>query len=123
MPVSDSFRDLLETRLRACVPGLRVKRMFGGLGLYAGEAFFAVVAGDELFLKTDDGNRGMFEAAGMPAFQPMPDRPAMAYHRLPEDVFADPTQLSEWIAAALDAVARKALPNSIVRKKAPPKRR
>ena len=26
MPVSDSFRDLLETRLRACVPKVRVIR-------------------------------------------------------------------------------------------------
>ena len=119
MPVSDSFRDLLETRLRACVPGLRVKKMFGGLGLYAGEAFFACVHGDELFLKTDDGNRGMFEAAGMPPFRPMADRPSMNYHRLPDQVFGDPVQLSEWVAAALDAVARKTKP---AKRKAPRKR-
>jgi DNA transformation protein and related proteins len=110
MAISDSFRDDLEIRLRACVPGLRVKRMFGGLGIYAGDAFFAVADNDELFFKTDDGNRGMFEAAGMPAFRPMADRPAMHYHRVPDNVYSEPTRLSEWVAAALDAAARKAKP-------------
>ncbi len=29
------------------------KRMFGGVGLYAGALFFALLAGDVLYLKTD----------------------------------------------------------------------
>ena len=32
----------------------RSKRMFGGVGLYAGDLFFALIAGDVLYLKADD---------------------------------------------------------------------
>ena len=44
--------------------------MFGGVGIYAKEAFFALVDDDVLYLKVDDSNRGDFEARGMSPFQP-----------------------------------------------------
>lgn len=36
--------------------------MFGGVGLYAGELFFALIDDDILYLKADDTTRAAFEA-------------------------------------------------------------
>ena len=121
MAVSDSFLDLVRTRLGACVPNLRTLRMFGGIGVYAGDLFFAVLDDDELFFKTNDANRGMFVDLGMPAFRPMADRPAMKYHRLPDEALNDPTALPEWIAGAL--AAAQSSPKSLRKKSAGPRRK
>ena len=46
----------------AGVPQLEHKTMFGGIGLYSGEIFFAIVAADVAFFKVDDSNRATYEA-------------------------------------------------------------
>ena len=61
------------------------KRMFGSVGLYAGDLFFALIAGDVLYLKADEVTRDAREKAGARPFQPFPDRPKgrMQYHSVP----------------------------------------
>ena len=46
--------------------------MFGGLGLYSGEWFFALIDDDVLFFKVDDANREDYVSRGMKAFMPFP---------------------------------------------------
>ena len=41
--------------------------MFGGVGIYAGELFFALIADDTLYLKADDQTRSEFERRGLGA--------------------------------------------------------
>lgn len=48
--------------------------MFGGVGVYADAAFFALMERDTLFFKVDDHARPAFEAEGMKAFQPFGER-------------------------------------------------
>ena len=74
MPVSDGFVDFVLEQLDPLGP-IVSKRMFGGVGLYAGDLFFALVSRDVLYLKADDDTRGRREAAGARPFQPFPDRP------------------------------------------------
>ena len=84
------------------------KRMFGGVGLYCDGLFFAIIARDELYLKTDDTTRGDYEAVGAPAFKPYPDRPGtMRYHRVPVDVLESVPELLRWARTAV-TVARRA---------------
>jgi DNA transformation protein len=82
--------------------------MFGGIGLYAEGLFFALMDGQRLYLKVDDGNRPTFEARGLGPFLPYgdPERP-MQYYPVPEDVLEDPVTLRAWVEAALE-VARRA---------------
>jgi DNA transformation protein len=47
---------------------LRVKRMFGGAGIYCDELFFAILVEDELYLKVDDCNRSDYERLGLGPF-------------------------------------------------------
>jgi DNA transformation protein len=101
--VTPEFRDFVLDQL-AAVPQLRPKAMFGGVGLYSAERFFAILAADELFFKVDDNNRGAYEAAGSEPFRPVADRPvSMSYFRVPIEVLEDPTELAEWARAAIRA--------------------
>jgi len=111
--VAPEFRDFVLDQL-AKVPQLRSNRMFGGVGLYSGDRFFALIAADELFFKVDDENRGAYEAAGSEPFRPLadPKRPvSMSYWRVPIEVLEDPSELVVWardaIRAASAARARK----------------
>ena len=61
--VTPEFRDFVLDQL-ARIPQLRAKAMFGGVGLYSADAFFGIVAADELFFKVDASNRSAYEAAG-----------------------------------------------------------
>jgi DNA transformation protein len=101
--VAPEFRDFVLDQL-ARVPQLRSKRMFGGVGLYSGERFFAIIAADELFFKVGDSNRAAYEAAGSEPFRPLadPSRPvSMSYWRVPIEVLEDPAELVEWARAAI----------------------
>jgi len=121
--VSPEFRDFVLDQL-AAVPQLRPKRMFGGVGLYSGERFFAILAADELFFKVDDSNRAVYEAAGSEPFRPLadPDRPvSMSYWRVPIEVLEDPVELALWARAAI-RVAASSAPARKPRAKRRPKR-
>ncbi len=108
MPVTDSFLDFVLEQIEALGP-ITSKRMFGGVGLYAGDLFFALIAGDELYLKADDSTRGLLEAAGGRPFQPYPGRRRRAgttqYYSVPIAVLEDSDTLTAWATRSV-AVAR-----------------
>ena len=108
--VSAEFRDFVLDQL-ARVPDLRARRMFGGIGLYSGARFFAIVAADELFFKVADANRAAYETAGSEPFRPLADasRPvSMSYWRVPVEVLEDPAELTEWARAAISVAGQNA---------------
>lgn len=108
MPVTDSFLDFVLEQLDAVGP-LTPKRMFGGVGLYSGDLFFALLSRDVLYLKADEATRGQLEAAGARPFQPYPGRPrgrgTMQYYSVPVSVLEDADELVRWAANAI-AIAR-----------------
>jgi len=108
VPVTDSFVDFVIEQLDSVGP-VTSKRMFGGVGLYAGDLFFALVAGDVLYLKADDATRVAREAAGARPFQPYPDRPRgkgiMQYYSVPAAILEDSDALLAWAKQAI-AIAR-----------------
>ena len=107
MHVSDGFRDFVLDQL-AGVDGLRARAMFGGVGLYADDVFFGLLAADVLFFKVDDTNRREYETAGCSPFRPYPDRAmTMSYYNVPIAVLEDAVVLREWAARAV-AVAKTA---------------
>ena len=68
MAVSPGYQTFVLDQLRRVLPGVRAKRMFGGVGLYADDLFFALIDDDVLFLKADDETRGDFERRGLRPF-------------------------------------------------------
>src|SRR5881275_1465510 len=62
VPVSSSFRTFVIDQLSRVIPRVRARSMFGGVGIYASDRFFALIADDMLYLKVDESNRPDFEA-------------------------------------------------------------
>jgi len=82
--------------------------MFGGVGIYAADLFFALLDDDTLYFKVDDTTRGPFEERGMGPFRPYGEGgEVMQYYEVPEDVLEDPEVLGKWVNAAI-TVARNA---------------
>jgi DNA transformation protein and related proteins len=108
MSVSPSFRTFVLEQLGRTVQRIRARSMFGGVGIYAGEAFFALIADDTLYLKVDDTTRADFEARGLGPFRPYGDNgETMQYYRVSEDLLEDPDELGAWAERAI-GVARRA---------------
>jgi DNA transformation protein len=88
------------------VRGLHARPMFGGIGLYADDVFFGIVAGDTLYFKVDDTNRQDYEREGSHPFKPYADRATtMAYYSVPAAVLEDSVDLARWAKRSI-AVAR-----------------
>jgi len=108
MAVSESYRTFVLDQLGRAVPRIRARSMFGGVGIYAGELFFALLANDTLYLKVDDSNRPDFEARGMGPFLPFGDeRDKMQYYEVPADLLEDPDALRPWAEKAIAVAAKK----------------
>ena len=90
---------------------IRVKKMFGGAGVYCDDLFFAIMDGEAIYLKVDDETRAAFEAQGLEPFVfEMKDGSSgvMNYYNAPEDIYDDEDELKRWTTLALDAAARAA---------------
>jgi len=72
---ADSFRDFVLEQL-AALDGLRCKRMFGGYGLYSGEAFFGI------------------------AFAPSEKQVLKNYREVPVDILENGERLLHWARGA-----------------------
>ncbi len=108
MSVSESYRTFVIEQLGRVTSRIREKSMFGGVGVYAGEHFFALIDNDVLFFKVDDETRHDFIAARMPAWSPFGDDRAMkGYYQLPADLLEDPDALRPWVDKAIGVAARK----------------
>ena len=105
MAVSESYRDFVLEQLGRVTP-VTAKSMFGGVGIYARELFFALIADDRLYFKVDDSTRPDFERLGMEPFQPFEQESSLGYYEVPADVLEDAGQLAPWLQRAIDVAAK-----------------
>jgi TfoX/Sxy family transcriptional regulator of competence genes len=104
MGVSPSFRAFVLEQLGRVLPAVRDRSMFGGVGVYSGDRFFALIDDDVLYFKVNATNRADFEARGMGPFRPAgPDGEVMQYYEVPADVLEDVEALRSWAGGALAA--------------------
>lgn len=106
MAVSPEYREFVLEQLGRVAPAVTSRAMFGGVGVYSGVFFFALLAGDTVYLKVDDVNRPDFEAAGMGPFYPFDGGKPMGYWELPADLLEDAEGLRPWIEKAIDVARR-----------------
>lgn len=83
----------------------RARKMFGGHGLYVGEAFVAVVVDDQLFLKVNANTRPHFDAEGCrPWIYDGGDKPVtMGYSSVPDEAMDSAALMLPWARLALQA--------------------
>lgn len=84
---------------------VRVKRMFGGHGLYVDEIFCAVIAFDRLYLKVNAETRPRFEAEGCEPFvyDAKTGSVALGYYSAPAEAMESPALMQPWARLALQA--------------------
>jgi DNA transformation protein and related proteins len=110
MPNSRAFvLHVLETMRPTA--SVSARAMFGGHGLYVDGRMFALIAGDELYLKTDATNRPEFEGLGLGPFvyaKRGGEQAVMSYHHAPEEALESPEAMRDWLRSALGASLRAA---------------
>jgi DNA transformation protein len=86
---SKSAEDI-QNRL-ARLGEIRVKKMFGGYGVFEEDKMFALIdSNGRIFFKVDDTNLSKYEGAGSEKHARMP------YYRVPEKVLGDDDLLEDW---------------------------
>jgi DNA transformation protein len=119
MSVSNGYRTYIVEQL-AAVPALSTRRMFGGIGLYSSDWFFALIDDDVLFFKVDDANREDYVSRGMPAFTPFPGQSSLGYFQVPAEVIEEAEELTRWARRSIEVAQRAAQKKQ---KKPPDKRK
>ncbi|PWN56363.1 TfoX/Sxy family protein [Abyssibacter profundi] len=87
---------------------IRMRRMFGGYGVYHADRMFALIADDTLYLKVDAQTQADFDALDLPAFE-FAQRGRvvqMSYRLAPDEIFDDPQLAAEWARRAYGAAVR-----------------
>ena len=95
--------------LLAGLGAVRVRRMFGGHGIYVDDLFIAIVAGERLYLKVDDASRARFEAAGCAPFTYSAKgrgRVSISYREAPAEALDSAAAMRPWAALAMEAALR-----------------
>jgi DNA transformation protein and related proteins len=87
---------------------VRLRRMFGGAGLFLDGVMFVLIADDTLFMKADAINRAEFEQAGSEPFRYETSRGVheFSYYELPVEALDDAETAIRWGRSALAAARR-----------------
>jgi len=95
----------LSVELLAPLGAVRVRRMFGGWGLYVGDVFVALVLEDQLYLKTRPETTEAFAAAGCRPFTYSAKGRAVTigYWSAPAEAMESPALMEPWARLALKA--------------------
>lgn len=107
MALSPELRDHVLDLLQD-LGAVSARPMFGGAGLYLDGTMFGLLTRNDVFyLRTDEVNRGQFEAAGCEPFVPFADgRMTMPYHQAPPALMEDAEAMCAWARHAWEAGRR-----------------
>lgn len=105
------------------IPAVTSRRMFGGIGLYQGPVFFAIIDEGKLYFVTDDETRAHYESRGMGPFEYAPGKVIRTYYEVPVDVLEDDTELQAWAREAVAAQKRRGSKKKVRKRTAPRKKR
>ncbi len=111
--LDNPFHDYVE-ELFANLGRIRLRKMFGGAGVYSGEDMFALIDNDRVYVKSDELLKADLESEGGEAFEwtnPETGRTIqMSYVSLPVNALDSQDEASSWARKALDVAiqARRA---------------
>ena len=76
------------------------KPMFGGYGLYCGDAFFGLVFDGRVYFKTNDTTRLKYESWESEPFQPNAKQTLKTYYEVPIEIIERAIDLVAWAEEA-----------------------
>ncbi len=98
---TDYIFDLLEP-----LGDIKVRKMFGGFGIYQHDIFFALIIDNILYFKVNDTNRPHYEALDSRPFTYESKNKkivTMSYWEVPIEVLENNMKLAEWVQQAVQA--------------------
>ncbi len=97
----------IEDMFQAVGP-VAIKKMFGGLGIYARGTIVAIETNGEFFLKADAISAPQFASAGARqwTYDGKGKSVSMPYWTIPDDAFDDPDEMANWMRLAVEAGMR-----------------
>lgn len=98
----DGLKDFLEEHLAPLGP-VRLKRMFGGYGIFLDGLMFGLVMDGGVYFKTDAQTRSAFEDEGQGPFTYEKQggvATLVNYWHVPDRLFDEPDELVEWARRA-----------------------
>ena len=105
MSDDDAIRDLFDS-----FGPVRIRRMFGGRGIYHNDLIFGLELGGEFLLKADAESAPAFADAGCRQWtytHRTTGKPvAMPYWSVPEVALDDPEEMAIWARRAYEAALR-----------------
>jgi DNA transformation protein len=108
---ADMDRDFLIELFAGFGP-VTIRRMFSGFGISADGTNFALALRSGLYLRADEQNIPRFEAEGSKPFSYQTKARSVtvnSYWQLPERLYDDPDEMTDWARASLAAAQRAAL--------------
>lgn len=107
MAVSTDYLEYVKEQLD-WLPGLRTRRMFGGVGFYSDGLFFALADDGALYLKSDGLSEPVYREGGAEQFsyQARGKTVRLNYWSVPAEVLEEPEALRDWVRLALDTALR-----------------
>ena len=89
---------------------IRIRKMFGGAGVYSGEDMFALIDKDQVYVKSDDALKESLQSeGGSPVEWTNPSTGKtikMSYVSLPVNALDDRDEASAWGRKALDVAVQ-----------------
>ena len=89
---------------------IRIRKMFGGAGVYSGEDMFALIDQDQIYVKSDDALKAdLVDEGGQPFEWTNPSTGktiTMSYVSLPVNALDDRDEASDWARKALDVAVQ-----------------
>ncbi|MEM8634053.1 MAG: TfoX/Sxy family protein [Pseudomonadota bacterium] len=103
--MAETFHDFVD-ELFAPLEPLKIKKMFGGAGVWSGDQIFAILADDVIYLKVDPNLRAELEGEGGEIFIWTNPKTGvmneMQYVSLPTSALDDHEEAAMWARKALD---------------------
>lgn len=112
MAAKDAFAehalDLLTQTGPPFDTGARLRRMFGGHGIFCDGVMFALIADETLYLKVDGDTKPRFAEAGALPFmyEKSGKQIEMSYMTVPDEAAEDVDELRDWAHLAMGAAHR-----------------
>ena len=87
---------------------IKVRKMFGGYGVYHENLMFALVADQQIYFKADDTSKDEFISKQLPAFEYQKGNKTitMSYYLAPEEIYDDAEEAAHWANLAYSAALR-----------------
>ena len=106
---SEKNQDFLEFVLDQLsgLRGVTSRRMFGAIGLYQGDHFFAIIDAGRLYFLTGEATRGRYESMGTKPLEYAPGKMLRTYYEVPVDIIEDDGALSAWAREAVEVQERR----------------